>query len=36
MNDVVHGIVAPGFEPVADAFHTFFTKAWDVGSAVSV
>ena len=20
---------------VADAFHTFFTKAWDVGSAVS-
>jgi len=36
MNDVVRGSVAPGYEPVADAFHTFFTKAWDVGSAVSV
>ena len=36
MNDVVRGAVAPGYEPVADVFHTFFTKAWDVGSAVSV
>lgn len=36
MDDVVRGTVAQGYEPVADAFHTFFTKAWDVGSAVSV
>lgn len=36
MNDVVRGTVAPGFELVADAFRAFFTKAWDVGSAVSV
>ena len=36
MNDVVRGTVAPGYEPVADVFHTFFTKGWDVGSAVSV
>ena len=36
MNDVVRGTVAPGFEPVANAFRAFFTKAWDVGSAVSV
>jgi CubicO group peptidase (beta-lactamase class C family) len=36
MNDVVRGTVAPGYEGVANVFHTFFTKAWDVGSAVSV
>ena len=36
MNDVVRGAVAPGYEPVADVFRTFFTKAWDVGSTVSV
>ena len=36
MNDVVRGTVAPGYDPVADVFRTFFTKAWDVGSAVSV
>jgi len=35
-SDVVRGNVAPGYEPVADAFRAFFTKAWDVGSAVSV
>ena len=36
MDDIVRGIVAPGYEPVADTFRAFFTKAWDVGSAVSV
>src|SRR5262245_31511438 len=36
MNDVVRGTFAEGYERVADVFHTFFTKAWDVGSAVSV
>jgi len=36
MSDVVRGSVAVGYEAVADAFHAFFTKAWDVGSAVSV
>jgi CubicO group peptidase (beta-lactamase class C family) len=36
MNDVVRGTVAPGYAPVADVFHSFFTKEWDVGSAVSV
>jgi len=36
MNDVVRGTVAAGYQPVADAFRAFFTKAWDVGSAVSV
>ena len=36
MNDVVRGSVAVGYEAVADAFHAFFTKGWDVGSAVSV
>ena len=36
MDDVVRGTVAQGYEPVADAFHTFFTNAWDIGSAVSV
>ena len=36
MNDVVRGSVAVGYEAVADAFRAFFTKAWDVGSAVSV
>jgi len=35
MDDVVRGTVARGYEPVADAFHTFFSKAWDVGSGVS-
>ena len=35
-NDTIHGTVAPGYEPVADAFNAFFTKAWDIGSAVSV
>ncbi len=36
LNDDVRGTVAPGYEPVADAFRVFFVKAWDVGSAVSV
>ena len=36
MNDVVRGTVASGYEPVADVFHSFFTKGWDVGSAVSI
>jgi len=36
MNDVVRRTVAPGYEPVAEVFQTFFTKAWDVGSGVSV
>ena len=36
MNDVVRGFVAPGYDPVADVFRTFFANAWDVGSAVSV
>ena len=36
MNDVVRGTVAPGYQPVADAFRAFFTKAWDIGSAVSI
>jgi len=36
MTEGVRGTVAPGYEPVAGVFHTFFAKAWDVGSAVSV
>jgi CubicO group peptidase (beta-lactamase class C family) len=36
MNEVVRGTVAPAYEPVADVFHSFFAKAWDIGSAVSV
>jgi CubicO group peptidase (beta-lactamase class C family) len=36
MNDVVRGAVAPRYQLVADVFDTFFMKAWDVGSAVSV
>ena len=36
MTDIVRGTVAQAYEPVADAFHALFAKAWDVGSAVSV
>lgn len=31
----IHGFVAPGFEPVADAFRTNFTERDEVGAAVS-
>ncbi|MGO1057388.1 serine hydrolase domain-containing protein [Crossiella sp. CA198] len=32
----IHGTVAPGFEPVRDAFLTNFTDGGDVGAAVTV
>jgi CubicO group peptidase (beta-lactamase class C family) len=36
MNDADRGTTAPGYEPVADVFRSFFSKGWDVGSGVSV
>ncbi|WP_407110395.1 serine hydrolase domain-containing protein [Streptomyces sp. DSM 116494] len=32
----IHGVVAPGFEPVREAFTANFARRWDIGAAVCV
>ena len=36
VDDTIRGVVAPGYEAVAQTFRGFFDKQWDTGAAVSV